>query len=121
MGDRKKNMALALEKLSRIKGIKIEKVSSLYETAPVGVVNQARFLNAAAKIRTGISPGRLLNILKKIEKDMGRKRSVRFGPRIIDLDILFYDNVAIKARKLIIPHPRMFERKFVILPLRELI
>jgi 2-amino-4-hydroxy-6-hydroxymethyldihydropteridine diphosphokinase len=121
LGNRRKNIKKALDYLSKTKGIKIEKSSRIYETEPVGGPPQGKFLNAAIKIKTSLSPAILLKALKKIEKDLGRKKTVRFGPRQIDLDILFYANKIIKTRNLVIPHPRMFEREFVLKPLREII
>lgn len=82
---------------------------------------QGKFLNAAIKIRTSLRPQLLLAALKKIEKDLGRKKTVRWGPRKIDLDILLYANKVIKRENLVIPHPRMFAREFVLKPLREII
>ncbi len=121
LGNRRKNIKKALDYLSKTKGIKIEKSSRIYETEPLGGPTQGKFLNAAIKIKTSLTPALLLKTLKKIEKDLGRKKTVRFGPRHIDLDILFYANKIIKTRNLVIPHPRMFEREFVLKPLREII
>jgi 2-amino-4-hydroxy-6-hydroxymethyldihydropteridine diphosphokinase len=78
-------------------------------------------LNAAIKIKTSLSPASLLKTLKNIEKDLGRRKTLRFGPREIDLDILFYSDRVIKTKNLVVPHPRMFEREFVLKPLREII
>lgn len=105
----------------KTKGIKIEKISRIYETEPVGAVPQGKFLNAALKIRTSLAPLPLLKTLKKIEKALGRKKGIRFGPRPIDLDILLYADKAIKTKELMIPHPEMFRREFVLKPLRDLL
>jgi len=121
LGKRRENIKKALEYLARAKGIKIEKRSRIYETEPVGGPAQGKFLNAAVKIRTALTPAALLKTLKKIEKDLGRRQSVRFGPRPIDLDILFYGDKVIKTKSLVVPHPKMFEREFVLRPLREII
>jgi len=121
LGNRRENVQKALDYLTRTKGIKIEKSSRIYETKPMGGPLQGKFLNAAIKIRTSLKPQLLLETLKKIEKDLGRKPTVRFGPRAIDLDILLYGNQTIKTKNLIIPHPRMFRRQFVLKPLREII
>jgi len=121
LGNRRENIQKALDYLTRTKGIKIEKSSRIYETKPMGGPLQGKFLNAAIKIRTSLKPQLLLETLKKIEKDLGRKPTVRFGPRAIDLDILLYGNQTIKTKNLIIPHPRMFRRQFVLKPLREII
>ncbi len=121
LGNRRNNIKKALDYLAKTKGIKIEKTSRIYETEPVGGPPQDKFLNAAIKIKTSLSPQLLLNNIKKIEKDLGRRKSVRWGPRQIDLDILLYANKIIKRKNLVIPHPRMFEREFVLKPLREII
>ena len=121
LGNRRTNIKKALEYLNKIRGVKVEKVSRLYETKAQGGPPQGKFLNGAVKINTSLSPTTLLKKLKKIEKDLGRTNTVRFGPRTIDLDILFYGTRIIKSRTLEIPHPRMFEREFVLKPLREVI
>lgn len=121
LGNRSRNIKKALDYLTRTKDIKLEKVSRVYETQSQGGPPQGKFLNAAVKIKTPLSPQALLKTLKKIEKDLGRKKTVRFGPREIDLDILLYADRLIKQKNLAIPHPRMFEREFVLRPLREII
>lgn len=121
LGNRRKNIQKALDCLAKTKGIKIEKSSRIYETKALGGPAQRKFLNGAIKIRTSLRPQLLLVTLKKIEKDLGRKPTVRFGPRPIDLDILLYGNKMIKTKNLVIPHPRMFTREFVLKPLREII
>jgi len=121
LGNRRENIKKALDYLKKTKGIKIEKSSRIYETDPIGGPVQGRFLNAAIKIKTSFTPCVLLKILKKIEKDLGRRKGVRFGPRQIDLDILLYGNKIIKRRDLVIPHLRMFTREFVLRPLREIV
>ena len=109
------NTLLEISKIS-----KIVELSSLYESEAVGVENQPKFINAVVKIQTELMPHNLLDSLKSIEKKLGRKKSVRWGPRIIDLDILFYDDLIINEEKLVIPHPRLHERRFVLLPLIEI-
>lgn len=121
LGDRKRKIKTALTHLKRIKGIKIEEISRIYETEPHGGPPQGRFLNAAARVSTSLSPETLLYRLKKIEKEMGRKKNIRWGPRAIDLDILFYADKRIDRKGLIIPHPRVFKREFVLKPLREVL
>lgn len=121
LGNRRGNIKKAMNYLEQTKGIKIEKTSRIYETQALGGLPQGKFLNAAIKIKTSLNPLLLLETLKKIEKDLGRKKTVRFGPRQIDLDILLYGNEIINTKKLIVPHPRMFEREFVLKPLREII
>ncbi len=121
LGNRRANIKKALDYLRKTKGIKIEKSSRIYETQAQGGPAQGKFLNAAIKIKTSATPHLLLKTLKRIEKDLGRKKNVRFGPRKIDLDILLYGNKIIKRKGLVIPHPRMFTREFVLRPLREII
>jgi len=121
LGNRRKNIKKALDYLAKTKGIKIEKASRIYETKAIGGPSQGKFLNAAIKIKTSLIPQLLLKTVKNIEKDLGRKKTVRWGPREIDLDILLYGNKVIKRKNLVIPHPRMFEREFVLRPLREII
>lgn len=121
LGKRRENIRKALDYLVKARKVKIEKVSRIHETDPVGGPAQGNYLNAAIKIETSLSPRALLKFLKETEKDLGRKKSVRFGPRIIDLDILLYADKIIRSDDLVIPHPRMFEREFVLKPLREII
>ncbi len=122
LGDRRKTIKSAVKKINSLKDTTIIKISRIIETDPVGgPAGQPKFLNAALKIHTSLSPYILLRKLKQIEKELGRKRSVRFGPRVIDLDILLYGNEAIDKKTLKIPHPRMLERDFVIRPLLQII
>lgn len=122
LGNRRKNIKLAIKKISALKGNRIIKEARLFETLPVGGPSgQPDYLNTALKIKTNIPPLTLLKKLKKIEIEMGRAPSVRFGPRIIDLDILLYGDKVINSRKLTIPHPRMFKRDFVLKPLKEVL
>ena len=122
MGDRRKNIALAISKIKALDNTAIMKVSNIIETEPVGgPAAQGKFLNSALKIKTALPPLRLLKALKKIEKALGRTKTVRNGPRVIDLDILFYGDKIIKRKDLTVPHPRIFERQFVIKPLFEVI
>lgn len=120
IGDRKSNIDKAIE-LLKDEGIEIIKLSKIIETKPQGGPPQPKFLNAAISIRTQLRPRALLRSLKKIEKKMGRSKGARFSPRIIDLDILFYGDLRLKTRNLEIPHPRIWERQFVLRPLRSLI
>ncbi|MEW6008123.1 MAG: 2-amino-4-hydroxy-6-hydroxymethyldihydropteridine diphosphokinase [Candidatus Omnitrophota bacterium] len=120
IGNRLDNIKNAINLLKQA-GVKIEKISKIIKTRPVGGPPQSDFLNAAIKAKTDLSPLSLLKALKKIEKDLGRRRTVRFGPRIIDLDILIYDNLKLKTKKLTIPHPRMWQRDFVLKPLSCLV
>jgi len=119
LGDRHRNCLRAVELLKQ-GGVSVQKQSSLHETAPWGLTEQPAFINMVVEIETRLSPMELLSLLKKIEKDMGRQETVRWGPRIIDLDILLYDDITLKTDALIIPHPLMHEREFVLEPLSEL-
>ncbi|MGM8215688.1 2-amino-4-hydroxy-6-hydroxymethyldihydropteridine diphosphokinase [Bacillaceae bacterium W0354] len=101
-------------------GIKIFKKSSVYVTKPVGYVDQNDFLNQVILVKTELSPFDLLNICQSIEKELGRTRHIRFGPRTIDLDVLLFNNERVHTDKLTIPHPRMHERAFVLVPLHEI-
>lgn len=119
LGDRHKNCLRAVELLKQ-SGLSVTKQSSVHETEPWGITDQPAFLNMAVEIETVLLPIELLALLKKIEKDMGRQETVRWGPRIIDLDILLYDDITLNTDALIIPHPLMHEREFVLRPLSEL-
>ncbi|MCX5699044.1 MAG: 2-amino-4-hydroxy-6-hydroxymethyldihydropteridine diphosphokinase [Candidatus Omnitrophica bacterium] len=122
LGNRKKNIKLAVEKINALKGTKIIKASKLFESLSCGgPAGQPNYLNAALRISTNFSPLTLLKKLKKIEKEIGRISTVRFGPRVIDLDILLYGDRLIRNQALTIPHPRMFSRDFVIKPLTEVL
>ena len=120
LGNKKKNIFCALELLNQIKEVEISQCSSIYKTKPVGYLNQPDFFNAVWKIETTLKPLKLLGVLKNIEKKCGRKKTFRWGPRIIDLDILTYGDKKIKTKKLTIPHPEMRKRDFVMEPLKEL-
>ncbi|MFZ3579255.1 2-amino-4-hydroxy-6-hydroxymethyldihydropteridine diphosphokinase [Virgibacillus sp. DJP39] len=110
----------ALQELKKNEYVTIVDQSSIYETAPVGYKDQADFLNMVIKIGTSYTPLDLLDVTQRIEKSLGRKRGIRFGPRTIDLDILTYNHENRKTERLILPHPRMYERAFVLIPLNEL-
>ena len=120
LGDRRINIEQALEFLKKIKDLEVSKVSSLYETEPAGGPGQGKFLNGVLKIETSLLPLELLEKLKGIEKKLGRNKGVSNGPRPIDLDILFYDDVVIRGKELEIPHPRLHQRFFVLKPLAEI-
>ncbi|MBM4432645.1 MAG: 2-amino-4-hydroxy-6-hydroxymethyldihydropteridine diphosphokinase [Chloroflexi bacterium] len=118
MGDREDNLKKALDFLSQ--RLRIEKVSSLYDTEPVGNPNQPRFLNMVCQAFTTLGPKELLNMVKGIESKMGRFSAERNAPRPIDVDILFYGDQVIETPELVIPHPRLTERAFVLIPLAEI-
>ena len=122
LGDRESNLSQALCLLAESSEIRVIKNSSLYETAPWGVADQPDFLNCVAEIRTTLPPAPLLQLVKNIEQDLGRQENVRYGPRVIDIDILLYSDQVIQVAEpdLQIPHIRMSERAFVLVPLAEL-
>jgi len=122
LGNRRKNIKEAVRKINLLKNTRVLKQSRLILTNPVGGPGgQPKFLNGAFKIKTGLTPFGLLKALKDIEKQLGRLGSVRNGPRKIDLDILLYGDKIVDRKGLIIPHPRLFTRDFVIRPLIEVI
>lgn len=120
LGDREAGLNRAIELLGKTEGIEVTAVSSYYNTAPVGYTEQPDFLNAAAEIKTTLSPYKLLQVCMGIEKELKRERIIRWGPRTIDLDILLYGDSIINGADLTIPHPRMHERNFVLEPLNEI-
>jgi 2-amino-4-hydroxy-6-hydroxymethyldihydropteridine diphosphokinase len=121
LGDREGTIRRALELLEADGQIEVVAVSSLHETDPVGYLDQPRFLNGAAALRTQLAPRALLERLQDIERELGRDRSgPRYGPRTIDLDLLFYGDETVDEPGLQIPHPRLAERRFVLEPLAEL-
>jgi len=100
--------------------VSIEMVSSVYETEPVGPVDQPWFLNLVCRARTGLAPRELLSFCQQVELRLGRRRELAGGPRTMDIDILLYDGLLLREEGLIIPHPRMLERAFVLVPLAEI-
>lgn len=118
LGDRAGNLRQALARLKQ--SIRITAVSSIYETEPWGVREQPRFLNMAVGGETALTPDELLQTVKAIEREMGRTDGVRYGPRVIDIDILLYDDLIVRQTGLEIPHPRLTERAFVLAPLAEI-
>ena len=119
MGDRAENIARAIVALGQ-RGVRVTRESSFYETEPLEIKEQPWFLNCAIEAETELSPERLMEVLLEIEREMGRERRVPKGPRLIDMDILFYGSEIVQAAGLEIPHPRMAERKFVLVPLAEI-
>ncbi|NQX64077.1 2-amino-4-hydroxy-6-hydroxymethyldihydropteridine diphosphokinase [Paenibacillus qinlingensis] len=111
----------AITALNEESGITVTGQSSIYETEPVGYVDQSAFLNMVIQIHTDLSPEALLVTLLAIENRLGRKRDLRWGPRTIDLDLLLYGDHQLMTPDLIIPHPRMHERAFVLVPLSEVL
>jgi len=120
VGDRVANYEQGVINLQAVENIELIKRSTFYFTHPQGAPFQQDYLNGVLKVKTGIHPEEFLDVLKQIEKNMGRVSSGRNQPRIIDIDILLYDDVSIKNEKLTIPHPRMHERYFVLKGLAEI-
>jgi len=120
LGDRKANIKKAVELTKLTRGIKVKKVSSIYETDPVDAPPQPKYLNGVFEIETALGPVELLGELQRIERELGRKREVKNGPRTIDLDILLFGDKKINKKGLKVPHPRMRAREFVMRGLREL-
>lgn len=121
LGERDENLSVAAMKISALEHTSLTGKSDIYETEPVGYTSQGRFLNMAVKIQTSLEPLQLLLKLQEIELQMGRVRTIRFGPRIIDIDILLYGDLKVDLPELTIPHVRMYERAFVLVPLRDLL
>lgn len=120
IGDTRYNLDKAVELLNNHKDIEVRKVSSYYETAPVGYTDQEWFLNIVIEIGTGLDPYELLKVCNNVEAELKRERIIRWGPRTIDVDVLLYDGFISVDPELTVPHPRMTERAFVILPLMEI-
>ncbi|HHU85069.1 MAG TPA: 2-amino-4-hydroxy-6-hydroxymethyldihydropteridine diphosphokinase [Clostridiales bacterium] len=121
IGDRRKNIEDALAALNLDPDVKVTKISNIHETEPVGYLDQDMFLNACCEVETELSPHALLGVCLGIEAAMGRIRQIKNGPRIIDLDLLLYENEKINTPELTLPHPRMYERDFVMIPLKEIL
>ena len=120
LGDRKKNLAQAVNALNSRPDLAVLRTSGIYETEPWGLTDQPKFLNMVAEIATSISPTELLERVKKLEKDMGREDGPRLGPRQIDIDILLLEDRVVDEPELIIPHASLHLRAFVLVPLAEL-
>lgn len=121
LGDRKAQLQEAVRLLQANPSIFNMRMSSIYETAPVGYLDQHAFLNLVVRLETNLSPLRLLDACQEIEQALHRERLVRWGPRTVDLDVLLYGREQLTTERLTIPHPRMYERAFVLVPLSELI
>ena len=123
LGDKRKNLNDAIRMLENLVG-EVEKVSSVIETEPEGFKSDNLFLNAVVKVRTALSPFEILDITQDVEKSLGRKEKSSNGiyhDRVIDIDILLYDDIKISTPRLVIPHPRMAQREFVMTPLTEIL
>ncbi len=121
LGDREINLLRAIAEIGKLKDTKIRNISGFYDTQPVGPVAQENFLNSVLLLETSLTPRELLAELQRIETEVfKRKRTVQWGPRAMDLDILLFDNLVIAEENLTIPHPRLHERRFVLAPLAEI-
>lgn len=121
LNDREGLLRQAVEYLRQQPGVQVLRVSGIYETDPVGYTDQPAFLNMAMAVETTLSPIELLHVLFKAEQLLGRVRDIRWGPRTIDLDLLLYGDVTMDDEELTLPHPRMMERAFVLVPLADVI
>ena len=119
VGDKAGNIEAAIRLLTEASEIRLVARSKLYRTAPWGVTDQDWFANACIKVRTTLSPRQLLDACQHVEKEMGRVRQRHWGPRNIDVDILTYSDLELREPDLVIPHPRIAERAFVLVPLRD--
>lgn len=119
LGDRRANIHRALVQLEA-QGVRRVRVSSLYKTEPVGYKAQPWFLNCVAEVETDLMPLQLVQRCRAVERKLGRRLGPRGGPRLIDVDILLYENAVVRSAEVTIPHPRMAERRFVLVPLGEL-
>jgi len=120
IGNRLQYLQRAVSLLELVGQVNVVKVSSVYETDPVGYEEQAAFLNMVVEVETSLTPHEILKKCNEIEAGLGRTREIHWGPRTVDLDILLYNEENMKTQDLIIPHPRMMERGFVLIPLVEL-
>ncbi len=120
LGDRLEYIKKSLYLLQVQEGIQINRLSSFYETAPVGYLDQGKFINAVFFLETVYPPHQLLKVLQEVEFRLERERTIRWGPRTVDLDMLFYKDLVLDDAELILPHPRLTERAFVLVPLVEI-
>lgn len=120
LGDREAVLEMAVHALNQSQHIAVTKFSSVYETEPWGGVKQEPFLNQVVEIETDLAPINLLSVCQKIEIDSDRRKTVKWGPRTLDIDILLYGTQTVQTDDVVIPHPRMAERKFVLVPLAEI-
>lgn len=121
MGDREAYLMEALRELQQPQAIRISACSHIYETKPVGFTDQDHFLNMAVEVLTTLSARSLFEQMMQVERNLGRRRDVRWGPRTIDLDLLLYGERQIIENDLVVPHPRMHERAFVLIPLQDIL
>ena len=120
LGNRQNHCEWAIEQLRQLPSTQVTKISSFFETEPVELEDQHWFINAVVEIQTDLSPEELLASCRSLEESLGRVRAVRYGPRTIDLDLLFYGQQVMNTEELTLPHPRLHERQFVLIPLVEI-
>ena len=118
IGDRDANLAAAIRAIEEV--VTVERVSAVYDTAPMHVTDQPRFHNLVCQATTALAPPALLHAAKAIERHLGRADGPRYGPRVIDIDVLLYDQLVLQTDELTVPHPRLAERAFVLAPLAEI-
>lgn len=121
LGDREETLMEAVRRLDRSPDVTVLECSNLYETEPVGYVDQPLFLNMAVRVRTRLDAYGLLHVMQRIEKELGRVRHIRWGPRTVDLDLIWMEGRRENTEELILPHPRMEERLFVLVPLKDIV
>jgi len=120
LGEREENVREALNQIAALPGTCVVRTSALIETEPWGVENQPPFINAVTEIRTSLEPSELLEATKRIEAKMGREKTYRWGPRLVDIDVLVYGQRRVHTPRLNVPHPQLLERPFVVEPLAEI-
>ena len=120
VGDKVQSLRRALRAIAAEPGVELTAVSRLYRTPPWGKTDQDWFVNACALGRTSLEPAELLERVKGLEVELGRERTERWGPRVIDIDLIAYDEIALKTERLTLPHPELFNRAFVLVPLAEI-
>ena len=120
IGDKKEHIDTAVDALNHIPSVKVLRMSPIYETEPWGYVNQENFYNAVIEVETNLTANTLLGVCLGIEAGIGRIRNIKNGPRVVDLDLLLCEGQECMSAELTLPHPRMFERDFVLIPLKDL-
>ncbi len=121
LGDREQHIMQAIQAIHQIEQTEVFQCSAVYETDPVGYTDQPAFLNMAVAVQTALPLDRFFNMMLQIEAELGRVRAIRWGPRVIDLDLLLFDDLVMQSENLDLPHPRMFERAFVLVPLLDVL
>ena len=121
LGKPRQQIEKAFSAINQLEGVRLKAISPLFQTKAVGLTDQADFINAVVLLHTILNPQQLLQALQKLELDFGRERTIRFGPRTLDLDIVDYDGLVVNDQNLILPHPRAHERAFVMEPLARIV